>query len=35
MCPGMMPIIALPGEITPAQLGPTSIVRFSLGKRIM
>src|SRR6478752_8116074 len=25
MRPGMMPILALPGEMTPGQLGPTSV----------
>ena len=27
--PGMMPSIALPGEIVPAQFGPVSTMRFS------
>ena len=30
-CPGMMPIIALPGEMTPAQLGPMSVGFVSRG----
>ena len=29
MCPGMMPSIALPGEMVPAQFGPVRTMRLS------
>jgi hypothetical protein len=32
MWPGMMPSIALPTLITPAQLGPITRIRVSAGK---
>jgi hypothetical protein len=31
MCGGMMPMKALPGEMTPAQFGPTSRIFRSAG----